>query len=95
MLPYQSSTPTTAEPRDGFCTEQQRFIEQLSSISNELALLDAEDLQLALAGELRQDARRVGRARELKMLLLERLRNHVIQHGCGQNSLPGRANLFV
>jgi hypothetical protein len=87
MLTYPSPVSRTPEPRERDCSEKQRFLDQLSVISNELAILDAEDLQSALAGEFRQDARRMNRARELKLLLLERLRNHVIQHGCGQNPL--------
>jgi hypothetical protein len=82
MLTYPSSASKITEPCECVCGEKQRFLDQLSNITTELTQLDAEDLESALAGELRQDARRANRARELKFLLLERLRNHVIQHGC-------------
>jgi hypothetical protein len=65
------------------CKQKRELLEQLKQIGTEMATLQQEELDALLAGNIPADSDlRMENAREMRKLLIERLRNHITEHGC-------------
>jgi hypothetical protein len=79
------SLPSAHQHSRESCAEKQNLLEQVRRAIDQLVCIHNEDLESVLRGEpTPRDVteHRLDEARQLKGLLVERLKNHVGEHGC-------------
>lgn len=67
------------------CAEKQQLVDQIKRAVGEIVFIHAQEVDALLRGDLTTDETfqdRLQTARELKALLVERLRNHLAVHRC-------------
>lgn len=65
------------------CQQKQELLAQINRVSKEKASLQKEELEATLSGQTATEiALRMDNAREMRKVLMERLKNHIAIHGC-------------
>ena len=80
LLSMESTTAT--QPPGVACAEKLALLGQIKRVSTEMVILQREELDAVLAGQSVDISLRMENAKEMRKLLMERLRNHVALHGC-------------
>jgi hypothetical protein len=71
-----------ADPRVA-CKQKQAHLALIKQVSNEKAALQKEELAATLSGRNTSDIElRLENAREMRKLLMQRLKLHITEHGC-------------
>ena len=65
------------------CKQKQDLLDQLHRVSKRKADLQKAELEAVLSGSQDRDVDlQIENAREMRKLLMDRLRNHIAEHGC-------------